>query len=227
MRFARVVHGITFVVAIAALVLQTVLVVDGSAVLDETDVPPLGLRLFRLVSYFTIQSNLLVAIVSGMLVADPARTGRLFKVIRLDAVVGIAVTGLVHWFLLRPLLDLTGASAAADTSLHIVVPLLCVVGWLLVGPRPRIDLRTAALALVWPMLWTIATLVVGEATGFYPYPFLDPEPGGYGPVLLTCAGITVLFGVLFAIAAAVDRLLPPTPGQPVGGGRRPSDPPSG
>ena len=48
----------------------------------------------------------------------------------------IAVTGLVHWFLLRPLLHLHGADLVADKLLHLAVPLLAVVGWLSSGRAP-------------------------------------------------------------------------------------------
>lgn len=211
MRAARTWHGVTFLVAAAALVLQTALVVAGGAVLDETAVPPLGTRLLRLVSYFTIQSNLLVASTAYLLMRDPTRDGPLLRVVRLDAVAGITVTGVVHFFLLRPLLDLHGADALADALLHVVVPLLAVIGWLMHGPRPRIDLRTAALALVWPAAWLVYTLAMGAATGFYPYPFVDVSALGYGRVLLNGLGIAAMLVALFGLAALVDRRLSPRP----------------
>ena len=204
----------TFVVTVAALVLQTVIVIDGGSALVETDTPPLPTRLLRLVSYFTIQSNVLVAVVTGMLTARPDRDGALFRVLRADAVVGIAVTGLVHWFLLRPLLDLQGWSAICDKLLHLVVPLLAVAGWLLFGPRPRMTGRVVLLALIWPVAWLAYTLVMGELTGFYPYPFVDAVALGYGRVLLNSLGITVLFLALFGLVALADRRLPPAPRRP-------------
>ena len=47
---SRAVHLVTAVVAVAALVLQTVLVVTGASVLAEDEVPPLLTRLGRLAS---------------------------------------------------------------------------------------------------------------------------------------------------------------------------------
>lgn len=209
---ARLWHGITFAIAAIALVLQAVLVIDGAAVLDETAVPPLGTRLVRLVSYFTIQSNVLVAVVAAMLARDPAHDGPVLRVLRLDAVVGIAVTGMVHVVLLRPLLDLDGASALADALLHVVVPVLAVLGWLVFGPRPRVSASTVVWALAWPVLWLLVTLASGAATGWYPYPFLDVGALGLARVLLNAAGVTVLFLALFAGCAIYDRRLPPMPG---------------
>ena len=64
--------------------------------------------------------------------------------------------------------------------LHMVVPVLAVFGWALFGPRPRVTGREIAIAVCWPFAWLAWTLVVGAATGWFPYPFLDFEIGGLG-----------------------------------------------
>ena len=204
-------HTVTAVVAVAALVLQTVLVVTGDSVLAETEVPPLLTRLGRLVSYFTIQSNLLVAVTAVQLDRDPLRDGRWWRPVRAAAVVGITVTGLVHFVLLRPLLHLEGASWAADKMLHLLVPLVAVAGWLVAGPRPRAPWRDALTALAWPVAWLVWTLVVGAVSGWYPYPFLDVGAKGAASVAVTCVGVTVLFLALAGALSRLDRRMPPVP----------------
>jgi hypothetical protein len=211
-RSARLWHGLTAMVAIGALVLQLVLIIRGGRVLDETSQPDLPVRLGRFVSYFTIQSNLLVAVVTTQLARDPLRDGRRWRVARLAAVVGIFVTGVVHFLLLRPLLDLDGADWVADKLLHMVVPVLAVIGWALFGPRPRIEVREIRWTLVWPLAWLAWTLVVGGVTGWYPYPFLDHrEEHGTMGVVLTSAAITVFFLLLLALARYVDQRAQPAP----------------
>ena len=74
-RSARLWHGLTAAVAVGALVLQLVLVIQGGRVLDDTSQPALAVRLGRFVSYFTIQSNVLVAVTSTQLTRDPLRDG--------------------------------------------------------------------------------------------------------------------------------------------------------
>ncbi|WP_170286180.1 Pr6Pr family membrane protein [Nocardioides rubriscoriae] len=202
-------HLLTAAAATAALALQLVLVVRGGQVLDEVEPPALPLRLARFVAYFTIQSNVLVAVVSAQLARDPGRDGATWRVLRLAAVVGITVTGLVHFVLLRPLLDLEGADWVADKMLHMVVPVLAVAGWVAFGPRPRVTGRVAALTLVWPVGWLVVTLLVGAMTGWYPYPFLDHREDGAGAVVVACLGVTVLFVALLAAASALDRRLAP------------------
>jgi hypothetical protein len=199
-------------VAIAALLLQLVLIIRGGRVLDETSQPELPVRLGRFVSYFTIQSNLLVAIVTTQLARDPLRDGPAWRVVRLSAVVGIFVTGVVHFVLLRPLLDLDGADWVADKLLHMVVPVLAVVGWAVFGPRPGIEVREVRLALVWPLAWLAWTLVIGRLSGWYPYPFLDHrEEHGTMGVVLTSAAITVFFVLLLTLARYVDQRAQPAP----------------
>ncbi|MEO7586686.1 MAG: Pr6Pr family membrane protein [Arachnia sp.] len=209
--WARSWHLVTLVVVVATLLLQLGLVIQGQSVLDESDVPPLATRVWRLVSYFTIQSNVLVAVAAATLVRRPDRDGPIWRVLRIDAVLGITLTGLIHFFLLRPLLDLHGLNAVADTGLHLVVPALALIGWLAFGPRPRLTVTVVLWSLVWPVAWLGLTLLAGVVTGWYPYPFLDVAAHGLGPVLVTCAGVTVLFLLLAAIARLVDARLPRAP----------------
>lgn len=208
---ARRVHLVVAAVAWFAVLFQLLLVLTGEAILVEEDPPGLAARIYRFFAYFTIQSNLLVAVTSTALARDPALDSRGWRVARLAGLVGITVTGIVHFFLLRPLLDLDGANLVADKLLHMAVPLLAVAAWAWVGPRPRVTTRDAAYALVWPLLWTAWTLVVGQVDGWVPYPFLNAAEQGWGAVGVACAGITVLFVALFALFGWLDRRLRPAP----------------
>lgn len=208
---ARRVHLVVAVVAWAAVVLQLLLVLQGSVVLDETDPPGLGARIYRFFAYFTIQSNLLIAIVSTALARNPSLDGTGWRIARLAGIVGITVTGVVHFVLLRPLLHLDGADWLADKMLHMVVPVVAVAAWTWVGPRPRASARVAAYALIWPVVWTAWTLVFGQLDGWFPYPFLDPAENGWGAVGIASAGIAIFFLLLFALYTWLDGKLRPTP----------------
>jgi hypothetical protein len=200
-------HLLTAAVAGFAVLFQLWLVVDGAATLLPESQPPLATRLVRFVSYFTFLCNILVCVSTLALVRGGTR-GRWRKVVRLDAVTGIAVTGLVHWFLLRPLLDLHGASYVADKLLHVVVPLLVVLGWCWFGPRRWVGRAEVLPSLVFPVVWLAYTLVHGAVTGWYPYPFLDVGEHGYAAVGVGCAAVAVLFLALAVGAVMLDRRLP-------------------
>lgn len=206
------VHLAVGLVACVAVVLQLVLVIQGGRVLDESEAPGLAARVGRFFCYFTIQSNILVAATSLLLARNPSRDGRTWRAVRLAAVLGITITALVHFVLLRPLLDLHGSDALADTLLHKVVPVLAVAAWVGWGPRPRVDRRAITAALVWPVAWLGFTLAVRQATGWVPYPFLDADENGWGAVAASCVAVTALFVVVALGAASLDRRMRPAPG---------------
>ncbi len=210
MTWARRWHALTALVAIGAVVLQLVLVIQGGRVLDEQTRPDLPIRLLRLISYFTIQSNVLVAITAAQLARNPARDGARWRVLRV-AGEPASPSPAVHFVLLRPLLDLQGADYVADKLLHMVVPVLAVAGWARFGPRPRVTTRAVALALIWPFAWLAEALTVGGVSGWYPYPFLDHREDGVAAVVAAGVGITVLFLAVFALLARIDRSAEPAP----------------
>ena len=203
----RTVHGAVAAVAVVAVLWQLSLVVTGESVLAETAQPGLLTRLVRFISYFTVLSNLLVALVSLALARHPEQDGPRWRVVRLATIASITVTGLVHWFFLRPILDLDGASYAVDKLLHVVVPVLALVAWGVAGPRGQ-AVRPAVLpSLGWPLLWGAYTLLVGAVTGWWPYPFIDADELGWGRVLVNLVGIAVLFAVVGLAFVAADRVL--------------------
>ncbi len=200
-------HLLTFLVATFAVVLQLVLVIQGHLVLDEHNRPDLGTRLVRFCSYMTILFNVLVAWSTFTLACGRDRDTRWWRALRLDAVVLATVGGLVHFFFLRPLLDLSGWDLVADRLLHIAVPVLALLGWLLFGPRGRAGRRDLLPFLVLPVAWLGYTLVRGELVEWYPYPFLDVNEHGYGVVLLNCAGVAAAMLAAAWGAIVLDRRL--------------------
>nr|WP_246315148.1 Pr6Pr family membrane protein [Kineococcus aurantiacus] len=162
----------------------------------------------RFVSFFTVQSNVLVLLAAVSLVLDPARDGRFWRVLRLDALLGITVTGLVFGTVLAPYLHPTGLGWWVNAGFHYVSPVMALAGWLLFGPRPRVDGATVAWAVVWPLAWVAFTFARGAATGWYPYPFLDVTDAGW-PVALRNTGVVVVLSLLLlALFRALDRRLP-------------------
>ena len=48
-------------------------------------------------------------------------------------------------------------------------------------------------------------LIIGGISGWYPYPFLDVDVKGWGDVLVSSIGITVLFLAFIWLATLIDR----------------------
>lgn len=203
LKIARVWFAVTALAVFTGLVVQ--IVVTAGVTGGRFD--SVGGRLVNLFCFFTIQSNVIVGVTTLLLALNPQRASTVFRVFRLDGLVAITVTGIVFHAVLAALQDLHGAAAFADTLLHTVSPVLCVLGWLLFGPRGAITLRIVGWSLVFPLFWVALTLIRGAVIDYYPYPFVNVTKLGYPLVLLNCALVGALFLVLAAIAAGVDRLI--------------------
>ncbi|MFF3063058.1 Pr6Pr family membrane protein [Oerskovia sp. NPDC057915] len=162
-------------------------------------------------SYFTILSNILVGVTCVLLLVDPLRDGRLFRVARLDALLCIAVTGIVYNTVLAGLQELSVAGLVTNLFMHQAGPLLAVVGWLVVGPRPRIDTATIWWSVAAPLAWIVYIFVQGAFSRWYPYPFMDATEIGYPQALLNTGVVAVVFLLLAAGLGWVDRHLRPAP----------------
>lgn len=215
--FARAWHATVAVLVLAALAVQLVVAArlgsspadHGVGVLRGTHL--VG-RLVRVLSFFTIQSNLLSGIVSAQLALRPDRDGPGWRALRLAALFGITVTGIVYSTVLATIHQpRAGAETFVNTLVHYVVPVLVVLGWLVLGPRPRVDRRTVGLSLLFPAGWLVYTLLRGAVWDWYPYPFLDVASHGYARVLLNAVAVTLVFGLVALLFAVGDRRLGPAP----------------
>lgn len=76
--------------------------------------------------------------------------------------------------------------------LHVWAPILLVADWLFAPGRYAIRLRASFWVLLYPLAWVAFSIVRGLATGWWPYPFLNPtEPAGWLGVVEYILGIAV------------------------------------
>jgi hypothetical protein len=198
---SRAWHGVLAAVILASLLTQIVLSARGHDA-------PAATRFLRLFSYFTIQSNILLLIAAASLTRHPARDGRRWRVLRLDGMLGIVITGLVYATVLAGTAELHGAARLANFGLHYFAPWWALLGWLLFGPRPRIGAHTLLWSVLWPVLWIAYTLAHGAATSWYPYPFTDVTVLGYPTVLINLLVVVLIAIVLGAVLRLLDTRLP-------------------
>lgn len=182
---------------------------------------PTANRLLRVLSFFTIQSNILSGVTAAQLVRNPNRDGRLWRSLRLAALLGIAVTGIVYGTVLAKIHEPHGwQETSTNTVFHYIVPIMMVVGWLLFGPRRRIEGRTIALATLWPTAWFIYILIYGRITKWYPYPFVDVTTHGYLRVVVNGILVVAVLLVVTTLFWLGDRRLPATKESTVVSSRR-------
>jgi hypothetical protein len=204
-------YAVLAVVVAASLITQVVLLARGGADVNAASGDRgvgLAVRYVRFLSYFTVESNLLVLVLAVSLVLNPFRDGRLWRVLQADALLGIIITGIVFATVLAGQVDNHGIDVWINAGLHYFAPAWTVAGWLLFGPRPRLDWASVGWAFAWPVLWIVYTFAHGAATGWYPYPFLNAHRHGYAPALGATAAVVVLALVIALLLRFADRRLP-------------------
>ena len=211
-RLARAFFGATSLIVTFALILQL-----GLSIADDPDAGYFAStpdRIVNFFSFFTVWSNIGVAVTTGMLALRLDRRSTAFRVLRLDALVAIAVTGVVFHLTRAQLQELTGWPAFADFLLHTASPILAVLGWLAFGPRGALSPRVVLLAVIAPVVWIAYALTRGAlvrdrfGNDYYAYPFMNVQEHGYPVVLGNVSLVALLFLAISAGALALDRRLP-------------------
>ena len=164
-------------------------------------------RLLDSLSYFTIWSNIVVAVSVTLLLASPLPATGARKVLRLAGLLMITVTGIVYQLLLAPTAMVTGWSVLTNPILHIVTPILTVVVWLVWGPRGWTSWRLVGASMLLPLAWIVWMLARGAVIGSYPYGFVNVDELGWPSVLATLGQIVVFGVIIGALLHGIDRLL--------------------
>ncbi|MEU1402782.1 Pr6Pr family membrane protein [Streptomyces sp. NPDC005728] len=180
----------------------------------------------RTLSYFSIQTNILLTVVMLLSASRAWRARRPLPSSVTGAMLLYAViTALVYHLLLAhttPPFSMTDATApparwhaqwAALQLLHTVVPLAAVLDWLLLTPAARLHLRQAASWLLYPLAYLIfslarAAFLPPSAPARYLYPFLDAEAHGYRSTLANALLIGLAMYALAVLLVALDHTRP-------------------
>jgi hypothetical protein len=212
-RTVRVLHALLALAALVGVGIELATAFTGGPGMADSRTE----RLVRLFSFFTIQSNLIVALAGVLIALAPLRLGRVRAVIHLDALLCITVTGIVyHTLLAGDSGTLTPSGWLANFLLHTVTPVGAWLVWLAVGPRPRFSGATVLWAVAYPLVWIAYTFVRGAITDWYPYPFLDAGAIGLAAAARNTALVAVGFLLLAALVRLLERVLPAVPRAPAG-----------
>ncbi|GAA1232293.1 putative membrane protein SirB2 [Microbacterium phyllosphaerae] len=160
-------------------------------------------------SFFTIEANLLAAIVLavGAIWAlrhrhDAEPEPKWFAILLVCVSTYMIVTGIVYNTLLRNVELPQGVTVPwSNEVLHVVIPLFLLADVLFAPRRRALGWSAVFITALFPIAWAVYTLVranliIAPATGdpwWYPYPFLDPHlvPGGYLGVSGYIVGIAI------------------------------------
>jgi hypothetical protein len=190
--------------AVAALVLAAVIT---QFTLSFSSNP--NFNIVNFFSFFTIESNILAAIVfiaTGIFQWRGKSTAQL-TLWRGAATLYMSVTGLVYITLLSGLEEsLNTPTPWVNFVLHYLFPAVAFLDWFIDRPAVHVTFKKSLLWLVFPVAYIVYSLIRGPFVNWYPYPFLDPTTNGYGEVTVVCLGIaSVTIGICAAFAAVSGK----------------------
>ncbi len=171
----------------------------------------LGAIAYRLAGYFTVLTNLMVALAMSAVAAGRWPGGARASDSALAAVtLYIVLVGVVYHLLLADLWHPTGWARVADIGLHYVEPALVLVTWLAFAPKQRLRWRDPLYWLAYPAAYGLYIQLRGALDDWYPYPL--PATNALGPEqtlrnILRLGGAILLLGLLLiAVGRGMSRV---------------------
>ena len=168
--------------------------------------------IFRFFAYFTINTNLLIALCLTFIGFNiKTNIGRFFsRPFTVSAItVYIIIVGLVYNTILRTLWQPQGLQMIVDEVLHSVTPVLFILFWGIFTPTQDLKWKYAFSWLTYPLVYILYALIFGAITKFYPYLFVDVNRYGYTKALyntgLVLFAIFLLSLILIATGKAKDH----------------------
>jgi hypothetical protein len=170
---------------------------------------------FEYFSYFTIITTILniIALLFGGFAALSSERDTIFRTLVRQCLVTYAlISAGVYHLLLRDALATSDAYVSADSwpmhIFHTYVPAYLVLDWLINPYRRRSPWSSMILVFVLPGMWLGFTLYRGQATGWYPYAFLNPmAESGWSGVLQYVVILTLAMGVIQLLLLGTNRLI--------------------
>lgn len=147
-------------------------------------------------SYFTILSNLLVALCVTISSFFPrTKAGIFFSGISVQTAIAlyIIIVALVYNLVLRGIWVVNGWQWIVDNMLHVLNPILYVLFWLIFSSKEKLSIRDGMYWTFFPLVYLIYSLIRGAIVDWYPYPFLNATNIGYGKVFINVAAMIGLF----------------------------------
>jgi hypothetical protein len=173
--------------------------------------------IIRYFSFFTILTNILVAITFTVLLTRQNSSWYHFfsRANTLTAVTAyITLVGVVYQVILRAAWNPQGLQKIVDELLHSVIPALAILYWFLFVRKTGLKWKHVFPWAIYPVCYLLYILIRGAFSGFYPYPFVNVSNLGYKKVLIN-SGFTLLAFFLFAfLLIAIGRLTKRATGSP-------------
>ena len=160
-------------------------------------------------AFYTILANIVLVLIYLSHVTTLPQL-KLFRcpVVRGAMAANIALVMLYVYFVLRFLVPaLEGDAARADSLLHYMAPIFYILWWLAAQPHGALKWSNLPIMLAPTVGYFVYILARGAWVHEYPYPILNVDKLGYGPVFLNAIYMTIAFAALSALVIVIDQFI--------------------
>jgi len=202
----RKIAGLIAIIGWLSLILQFVLAMTNPV----TPEPGPAERFIRFFSYFTVATNIIVAVtLTAIAFFQRTKLGEFLTRPTVQAAVAsyITIVGIVYSLFLRSVWDPAGWQAVADHALHDAMPLAYLIYWVGFAPKNGLTWRDPFKWLLYPVVYISYSLIRGAIVSWYPYWFVDVTQLGYPKALTHTAFVFVAFAVFGFIYLGLAKLL--------------------
>ncbi|MCS5558076.1 MAG: Pr6Pr family membrane protein [Oceanospirillaceae bacterium] len=174
-------------------------VLDGRGVING---------LVRYVAYFTILTNIFVALVAtAPALFKQSKLGQWFStpMVMGSAVTAILFVGLAYNILLRHVWHPEGLRLVADYLLHYITPASLVLFWIVFPPRQTLSKLDPIRWAVYPLGYFVYVLIRGLLGDTYPYYFINVSQIGYGQTIVNALALCMVYVILGSLVLALTK----------------------
>lgn len=166
--------------------------------------------IIRYFSYFTLDTNLMVALCATFILLSPSSSaGKFFSGngVQTAIAIYILIVGLIYNTILRFLWAPQGLAKVLDELEHTVVPIFFVCYWFLFVSKQTLQWKQIFPWLIYPFIYAVFVLIRGSIASphFYPYPFIDVDKLGWQGAIINAFGITAVFLFISILFIAVAK----------------------
>lgn len=164
--------------------------------------------IIRFFTFFTILTNILVAIVFTSIFVYSKNKNSFFHKSNTQSAIAvyIFVVGFVYNIILRFLWKPEGLQRIVDEMLHSIIPIAYIMYWFLYAKKELISWNVIYKWLIYPLVYLSIILILGHFSNYYPYPFVDVTTLGFQNVIINCFVLCLFFVFISVVFVGVAKL---------------------
>lgn len=173
----------------------------------QNRVVPIAETIARFFTFFTILTNILVAITFTVIWLQPKNRLTFFLKPNTQTAIAvyIFVVGFVYNTILRFIWQPQGIQCLVDEMLHLIIPIVYIFYWYFKVEKSAVIWKNILGWLIYPIIYLIIIMIRGNYANYYPYPFVNVLELGIVKVAINAVSLTIFFGIVSLVFVGIAK----------------------